>query len=105
MGFAFLMKTVYLLPLTVLFLIAAVGGLAFRARRRRGFAPFFVGLAAAAILLVGKFALQSAPMLYGGVALLFAASVWNSWPVKTANRASEALAETLHQIGSNQSEM
>jgi hypothetical protein len=41
------------LPLTAVFLFVAVGALAFRARRRRGFGPFFVGLAASAIVLAG----------------------------------------------------
>ena len=104
MGFAFLLNTVYLLPLTALFLVVALGGLAFRATRRRGFAPFCVGLAAAAILLVGKFAFNSSPALYGGIALLFGASLWNSWPVRPASRGSEAPTETLDQIGSNESE-
>ena len=104
MGFVFLLNTVYLLPLTALFLVVAVGALAFRARRRRGHAPFCVGLAAAAILLIGKFALESTPALYGGITLLFGASLWNSWPVKTTKSGSDAPTETLYQIGSNESE-
>ena len=104
MGFAFLLNTVYLLPLTESFLVVAVGALAFRARRRRGYAPLCVGLTAAAILLIGKFALNSTPALYGGITLLFGASLWNSWPVKMAKSGSEAPRETLCQIGSNESE-
>ncbi|MCH7726572.1 MAG: hypothetical protein IH991_08855 [Planctomycetes bacterium] len=104
MGFAFLLDTVYQLPLTALFLVVAVGALAFRARRRRGYAPFCMGLAAAVILLIGKFALDSTPVLYGGIALLFGASLWNTWPIRTAKSGSAAPTQTLYQIGSNESE-
>ncbi len=104
MGLPFLLNTAYLLPLTVLFLVLAVGALAFRTRRRRGYAPFSVGLAAAAILLIGKFVLDSTPVLYGGMALLFGASLWNTWPMRTAKSDSAAPTQTLYQIGSNESE-
>lgn len=39
-GLGFLVSTAYLLPLTAAFLAIAVFALAFRARRRRGYAPF-----------------------------------------------------------------
>jgi MYXO-CTERM domain-containing protein len=45
--------------LTAMFLLIAVVALGFRARRRRGFGPFFVGLGAAAIVLGGKFGFES----------------------------------------------
>ncbi len=80
LGLGFLMKTTYLLPLTALFLIIALGALGCRARRRRGYGPFLLGLAASALVLAGKFALDSGPVMYGGIALLVAASLWNGWP-------------------------
>lgn len=58
--------------------------LAFRASRRRGFGPFFGGLVAAAVLLVGKFVFDSDAAMYTGVGGLMAASLWNSWPRKDA---------------------
>lgn len=82
MGLGFLVNTAYLLPLTAVFLTIAVGALAFRARRRRGCMPFAVGIAASTVVLVGKFTFESAPAMYAGLALLVAASVWNSWPRK-----------------------
>ncbi|MCH7686228.1 MAG: MerC domain-containing protein [Planctomycetes bacterium] len=82
MGLGFLTKTTYLLPLTVIFLAVAVGSLGFRAQRHRGYAPFILGLLAATLVLVGKFALEFDPALYGGIAALVAASLWNSWPNK-----------------------
>jgi uncharacterized membrane protein YoaK (UPF0700 family) len=82
MGLAFLLQTEYLLPLTVVTLLLAVGALGFRAGRRRGYVPFFVGLLAAAVVIVGKFTLASDWMTYAGIACLFAASLWNAWPKK-----------------------
>lgn len=84
MGLAFLLQTVYLLPLTVLALAAVLGALGFRARRRRGYGPLVLGLVAATLLLVGKFAVEVDVATFAGVALLIVASVWNSWPTKAA---------------------
>ena len=81
LGVGFLGSTQYLLPLTATFLLGAVGMLAFRARRRRGFLPFLVGLAAASLIMLGKFSLASNAVLYAGLGLLMLASVWNSWPM------------------------
>lgn len=80
LGLGFLMDTKWLLPLTAAFLFVAVGALAFRARRRRRFGPFFVGLAASTIVLAGKFRFESDPAMYAGLGMLVAASIWNAWP-------------------------
>ncbi|MCH8047976.1 MAG: hypothetical protein IID44_30135 [Planctomycetes bacterium] len=82
MGLAFLLQNVYLLPITVVAMVVVVGALGFRANRRRGYGPLVLGVVAASLLLVGKFALDMAPMLYAGIVLLIVASVWNSWPVR-----------------------
>ena len=80
LGLGFLIDTAWLLPLTGAFLAVAVGALAYRARERRGFRPFALGLVAAGLVLVGKFHFESDPAMYGGIALLVTASVWNTWP-------------------------
>lgn len=79
-GLGFLLETKYLLPLTAVFLAIAVLALAFRADRRRGYGPFVIGAFASAMVLIGKFAFESNPAMYAGLAVLIAASVWNSWP-------------------------
>jgi len=79
LGLGFLISTTYLLTLTAGFLTVAVASLAFRASSRRGLGPFGVGVAAATVILVGKFYLDS-PAAYVGVGLLIFASVWNTWP-------------------------
>lgn len=83
MGLAFLLQTEYLLPLTAAALLVAVAALGFRAARRWGYRPFLLGLLAAVLVIVGKFALASDWMTYGGIVLLVAASIWNSWPKRS----------------------
>lgn len=77
-GLGFLGEASWLLPLTAAFLCVAVGAL--RARVRRGYGPFGLGLVASAVVLVGKFALDSDAAMYAGIGLLVAASLWNTWP-------------------------
>lgn len=83
LGLGFLLSFRYLLPLTAFFLFIALFTLAFRASARRGYGPFAAGLAAAALILCGKFSLESNALAYSGAALLVASSLWNSWPHKT----------------------
>jgi hypothetical protein len=82
MGLPFTVPAPYLLPLTLGALILAIGALGFRAKRRRGFGPLAVGVLAASLVVVGMFALDLNLMTYVGIALLIAASVWNSWPAR-----------------------
>lgn len=81
-GLGFLLDEAYLFPLTAAFLFVAVGALAFRAPTRRGYGPFVLGLAAALIVLVGKFTFGLNPPMYAGIAVLVSASVWNAWPLR-----------------------
>lgn len=80
LGLGFLLKTTYLLPVTVVFLLLAVGTLAFRAPLRRGYGPFALGMMASASIVIGKFVFVSNVAMYGGLVLLIVASVWNAWP-------------------------
>lgn len=80
LGIGFFDYTPYLLPLTAVFLLIAVAALAYRARQRRGYKPFLMGLLAGAILLIGKFYFDSDAAMYTGLSLLVAASLWNTWP-------------------------
>ncbi len=91
------MQTAYLLPITVCALLLALAALGFRANRRRGYGPFAVGVLAAVLLLAGKFVLDSDIAVYGGIASLIGASLWNSWPKKSVPLAP---TETLLQLGS-----
>lgn len=79
-GLGFLLDATFLLPITAALLTVTVGSLGFRARRRRGYGPFAVGLAASLVVLIGKFAFGNDPAMYAGLFILIAASVWNGWP-------------------------
>jgi len=87
-GLGFLLDTAYLFPLMAVFLVVVVGALTFRARTRRGYGPFGVGLAAAIVVLIGKFIFDSSAAMYGGIGLLVAASVWNALPVRKSEVGS-----------------
>ena len=80
MGVGFVNYTPYLFPLTAAFLLVSLIALGWLATHRRGFGPLWVGLAAAAVFLVGKFAFDSDIAMYAGMAVLVAASLWNAWP-------------------------
>lgn len=80
LGIGFFDYAPYLLPLTAVFLLVAIAGLAYRARSRRGYKPLLVGLLAAATLLLGKFAYDGDVAMYAGLSLLALASLWNTWP-------------------------
>lgn len=75
-----MMNTLYVLPLTVMCLIVALVCLGFRARSRRGYGPLIIGTAASAMMIGGKFRFANDYVTFLGIALLIAASVWNSWP-------------------------
>lgn len=104
-GLGFLTDTAYLLPLTVVFLIVAVGALGFPAGRRRGYAPFALGMLAALVVLIGKFVFESDPVMYGGIGLMVGASFWNSWLRRRRTRRACCSTEQLHQIQSFQGEI
>lgn len=80
MGLGFINYSPYLLPLTAVFFAIVLVSLAWRAKTRRGYAPLLLGVMAAALVLVGKFYFDSDNASYVGVALLVAASLWNTWP-------------------------
>lgn len=88
LGFGFLTSIEYMLPITLGAMAVALWALAFRARRRRGYGPFWLGAAAAAIVYLGGFHWPWDPAMYAGAGLLVAASVWNVWPVR--RREAEA---------------
>jgi len=92
LGLGLLLDASYLLPLTAAFLALAAGALAYRARARRGYGPFALGLAASAFVLAGKFVFISDAAMYGGIAVLVAASAWNAWPVRSKSAACPACA-------------
>lgn len=79
-GLGFLISAAYLLPLTIAFLALTLATLAYRAKARRGFGPFWLGLFAAIGIVLGKFLWESNAAIYSSVGALVVASLWNAWP-------------------------
>ncbi len=94
LGLGFFDYTPYLAPLITAFLVLTLIMLAYRAGSRRGYAPFALGIVASAIVLVGKFALDSDMALYGGITLLIGASLWNAWPKRAASSCPACITAT-----------
>ncbi|HKV40826.1 MAG TPA: hypothetical protein VJX67_16560 [Blastocatellia bacterium] len=67
----------WLLPISLILLGAVVAMLAFSARRRRGYALLASGLLGAVSILGGKFYFDSAGLIYGGVAVLVLATIFD----------------------------
>jgi hypothetical protein len=87
-GLGFIDYTPYLFPLTVLFMILALASLGYRAKDRLGYKPFVIGILAAVTVTTGKFVFFFDPAVYGGIALLIGASLWNSWPRRRIDSGS-----------------
>ena len=79
-GLPFIPSTAYLFPVSLIFLAAGTVALVFKARHRRGYGPFLLGVIGSAAVLVGKFVIDAHGMTYAGAGFLIAASIWNSVP-------------------------
>ncbi len=83
-GLGFLIPARNLLLVTSVFLTASTATLSFRAKTRHGYRPALLSLVAATIILFGKFSIESQAVMYSGLGLLVAASLWNGWPRRPA---------------------
>lgn len=88
-GLSYSMKAFWLLPLTLFFLFTAIAALAFQARRRRSYSTFLLGVMAAAIIISGKFYAENNLLIYSGVAILVATSLWSSLSKRKAADKAE----------------
>src|SRR5260370_27783665 len=87
-GLGFLISVRYLLPLTVAFLVLALAAMLFRARDRRDYGPFLLAGLAASGVLVGKFAWDSRPPVYGPIGLLLVSSLLHTWARRDTSNAA-----------------
>jgi len=68
------------IALTAAVLVLVLATLGWRPRERRGLGPLALGVGAALLVAVGKLALDSSFLTYGGATLLSVAALWNAWP-------------------------
>ena len=91
-GLGFVVGTRYLLPITSAFLALTLAVLVIRAKQRRGYGPLWLGIAASIAILIGKFCLESNPLMYVGVGSLAVASLWNASPRRANSIACQCCA-------------
>ena len=77
----------WLLPVMMVLLAINIFFLLKNASQRRGYGPFFLNIAGIATLAVFKFGPEREWGLYVGIAMIFAGSVWNSWPKRRSTIA------------------
>jgi mercuric ion transport protein len=77
LGLSFVVEARYLLPLTAGLLSLAVGALARKAQRSRRYEPCVLGLVASGGVLIGKFGIESALLMYTSVGALAMATLWS----------------------------
>ena len=79
------MTGVYFYLFIGILLSISLFSLAYKAKTRRGYLPFWIGLLSAVIIIGGKYYALSEYMFYSGAFLLILASVWNNVPTKNRN--------------------
>ena len=89
-GVDFINYTPYLLPLTATFLVIAIAVLARQSRRTGNIAPLMLGIAAAVLVLAGKFYAESDWIANGGIVLLVAAVFFSSRANSMSDKACPA---------------
>lgn len=84
LGMTFLLDSAYLFWVSAILLCLALLALAYRARARKGYAPFTLGVLSAGMILFFKFARAFDPLVYIGLSGLVVASLWNAWPKRNS---------------------
>ena len=87
LGIGTVVNQTYMDVLAAVLVPLAVFGLAYRARQRRGFGPFFLGVMAVGAGFVGRFTGLDV-VYFGGVGGLVTASVWNIFPKRSNSRCA-----------------
>jgi len=82
LGLGFLMTGSYLYLFIGILLSISLFSLAYKAKTRRGYLPFWIGLLSATIIVAGKYYALSDYLFYSGALLLIVTSIWNNIPIK-----------------------
>lgn len=81
-GLGFVNYTPYLIPAVSVLVLVALFSLFYKAKKRRGYGPLFLGALAAILIILGRFVFSNTLLLYSGVFLFVVASIWNALPVQ-----------------------
>lgn len=89
LGLGFLMTGPYFYLFIGILLSISLFSLAYKAKTRRGYLPFWTGLSSATIIIAGKYYTLSDYVFYSGAFLLIIASIWNNIPIKNSNSSDK----------------
>ncbi len=89
LGLGFLMTGSHFYLFIGILLSISLFSLAYKAKTRRGYLPFWIGLLSAVIIIAGKYYSLSNYIFYSGAFLLIVASIWNNVPIKKSNPSDE----------------
>ena len=78
-GLGFLFNERVLAPLIIVFLAIGAASVAWSTRSHRRAGPLVATLSGSAALVAGRLLWSAPTLVYGGVALLVLASLWNLW--------------------------
>ncbi len=95
LGLGFLMTGPYFYLFIGILLSISLFSLAYKAKTRRGYLPFWMGLLSAVIIIAGKQYALSDYVFYSGAILLIMASIWNNIPKKRGSSTSQS--ETISE--------
>ena len=79
-GLGYLLTASHLLPLTSAILTLTVAVMLYMARRQDEWWPLLIAVAGAVAIVSGKFLFESGAVLYSGIGLFVASSIWKRWP-------------------------
>ena len=85
LGLGFLMTGSYFYLFIGILLSISLFSLAYKAKTRRGYLPFWIGFLSAVIIIAGKYNTLSNYVFYSGALLLIIASIWNNIPIKNSD--------------------
>ncbi len=94
LGLGFLMSGPYFYLFIGVLLSISLFSLAYKAKTRRGYIPFSVGLIGAVLIITGKYYELSDYVFYFGAVLLIIASVWNNIPLNKNHQENNS--ETIN---------
>jgi hypothetical protein len=80
-GLGFLFKGTYFYILMSAFFLISIIGIGYKAKERRGYKPFILGITSSIVAILGHY-FENKIIFYLGIGLLVAASIWNLIPKK-----------------------